>query len=131
MTVPEVLDVSTDCDLCGADSEFPYDKNADGDNMLAMNFRRNRDGGYSVYDVAAHRAITGTRICGSASSTGIRFPYSNIEMRMPRSSDVKHILASSSGESSVTPKPSHRWRNIAIVLSDLIPGEQTAQVCAN
>jgi len=57
MTVAEVLDAPRDCDLFGANSEFPYDKKAVGDDLPAMNLSRNRAGGYSIYDVAAHHDI--------------------------------------------------------------------------
>jgi len=57
MTVPEVLDASRDCDVWGASSEFPYDKNGAGGEVPAMSLGRNREGGYSVYDMAAHRDI--------------------------------------------------------------------------
>ena len=55
MTLPEVLEASTDCDLFAAGSEFPYDPNDAGDDVPAICRTRNRDGLYSVYGVAAHR----------------------------------------------------------------------------
>jgi hypothetical protein len=57
MTVPEVLDASRDCDPWGASSEFPYDKNGASGEIPAIDLGRNREGGYSVYDFAAHRDI--------------------------------------------------------------------------
>ncbi len=40
MTVPEVLHVVTDCDIFQASSDFPYDENAHGDDIPAMNLGR-------------------------------------------------------------------------------------------
>lgn len=61
MTLPEVLDASTDCDLFGAGSEFPYDPNAADEDIPAICRTRNRDGLYRVHDVAAYRDIALTR----------------------------------------------------------------------
>ena len=52
MTVLEVLDSSGNYDIFGAESDFPYDKNAAGDNIPSMGLRRNPDGTYRTYDEA-------------------------------------------------------------------------------
>ncbi len=61
MTLPEVLEASTDCDLFAAGSEFPDDQNADGGDIPAICRTRDRDGLYRVHDVAAHRDIALTQ----------------------------------------------------------------------
>jgi hypothetical protein len=52
MTVPEVVDVSRDCDLFGAASESVSDDHAVGDSVPTMSLSRNRDGTYRVNGVA-------------------------------------------------------------------------------
>lgn len=61
MTLPEVLDASTDCDLFAAGSEFPDDKNAVDEDIPAICRTRDRDGLYSVHDAAAHSDIALTQ----------------------------------------------------------------------
>lgn len=61
MTLPEVLDASTDCDCFATGSDFPYDQNAASEAIPAICLSRNRDGVYRVYDVAAHREIALTK----------------------------------------------------------------------
>lgn len=63
MSVAQVLDASKDCDLFGAGSDFPYDKNAARDNIPAMSLRRDQEGTYWAYDLATDRNIsmTGTQ----------------------------------------------------------------------
>lgn len=58
MTVPEVLDTAKDCDTFQAGSDFPWDKNAEGDNIPAMGLSWKRDGAYVTYDLAAGRDIS-------------------------------------------------------------------------
>jgi hypothetical protein len=60
MSVPEVLDVSRDCDIFGAGSDFPYDKNGAGGNNPAMNLHRDQEGTYRTYDPATNRNISMT-----------------------------------------------------------------------
>jgi len=50
MTVPEVLHATKDCDLFWADSDFPYDKKADRDQIPEISFYRGQDGTYHTYD---------------------------------------------------------------------------------
>jgi hypothetical protein len=57
MTVPEVLHATTNCELFRASSEFPYDDNADANNIPAMNLGREKDGVYRIYDMAARQNI--------------------------------------------------------------------------
>src|ERR1700686_4538330 len=57
MTVPEVLDPSRNYDIFGAESDFPYDKNAAGDDFPSMGLRRTADGTYRTYDLAAQPSI--------------------------------------------------------------------------
>ena len=57
MTVPEVLAASRDVDCFGTGSDFPYDKNAAGDKLPAMNVYRERDGTFWTYDLATGRKI--------------------------------------------------------------------------
>jgi hypothetical protein len=57
MTVPEVLDASGDYDIFGAESDFPYDKNAAGDDFPSVGLRRTADGTYRTYDLAAQPSI--------------------------------------------------------------------------
>jgi len=59
MSVAEVLDASKDCDLFRAGSDFPYDKNAAGDNP-AMSLRKDQEGTYWTYDLATDRNISMT-----------------------------------------------------------------------
>lgn len=58
MTVQEVLDIAKDCDSFRAGSDFPWDKNAEGDNIPAMGLSWKRDGAYVTYDLAAGRDIS-------------------------------------------------------------------------
>ena len=58
MTVQEVLDTAKDCDVLSAGSEFPYDRNADGDNIPAMDLNWRRDGTYHTYDLAARQDVS-------------------------------------------------------------------------
>jgi len=60
MTVQEVLDAARDCDVFHAGSDFPWDKNAEGDNVPAMGLNWRRDGTYRTYDLAAHQDISMT-----------------------------------------------------------------------
>jgi len=66
MSVPEVLEASMDGEpptrpLCfGASSDFPYDKNAAGDNIPAMNLQKDQGGTYWTYDRATNRSIAMT-----------------------------------------------------------------------
>ena len=57
MTVPEVLDASRDYDIFGAESDFPYDKNAAGDDFPSVGLRRTADGTYRTYGLAAQPSI--------------------------------------------------------------------------
>ena len=61
MTLPEVLDASRDSDIFGADSDFPYDEHAAGDNIPAMNLRKDQAGTYWTYDLATSRKISMTQ----------------------------------------------------------------------
>ena len=58
MTVPEVLDTAKDCDTFQAGSDFPWDKNAEGDNIPAMGLSWKRNGAYVTYDLAAGQDIS-------------------------------------------------------------------------
>lgn len=58
MTVQEVLDTAKDCDVFSAGSEFPYDRNADGDNIPAMNLNWRKTGTYHTYDLAARQDVS-------------------------------------------------------------------------
>lgn len=58
MTVPEVLDTAKDCDVFQAGSDFPWDKDAEGDNIPAMGLSWKRDGAYVTYDLAAGHDIS-------------------------------------------------------------------------
>lgn len=58
MTVQEVLDTAKDCDSFRAGSDFPWDKNAEGDNFPAMGLSWKRDGTFVTYDLAAGRDIS-------------------------------------------------------------------------
>jgi len=58
MTVQEVLDTAKDCDSFRAGSDFPWDKNAEGDDIPAMGLSWRRDGAYVTYDLAAGQAIS-------------------------------------------------------------------------
>jgi len=60
MTVQEVLETAKDCDVFQAGSDFPWDKNAKGDNVPAMGLNWRRDGTYRTYDLAAHQDISMT-----------------------------------------------------------------------
>lgn len=60
MTVREVLDTAKDCDVFHAGSDFPYDANADGDNVPTVFLNWRRDGTYRTYDLAAHQDISMT-----------------------------------------------------------------------
>ena len=66
MSVPEVFEASMDGEtptrpLCfGASSDFPYDKNAAGDNIPAMNLQKDQGGTYWTYDRATNRSIAMT-----------------------------------------------------------------------
>ena len=60
MSVPEVLEASSDVDCFATGSEFPYDKNAVGDSIPAVNVRRDRDGTFWGYDPATSRNISMT-----------------------------------------------------------------------
>ena len=53
MTVQEVLDTAKDCDSFHAGSDFPWDKNAPGDNIPAMGLSWRRNGTYVTYDLTA------------------------------------------------------------------------------
>lgn len=58
MTVQEVLDTAKDCNSFHAGSDFPWDKNAEGDNIPAMGLSWKRDGAYVTYDLAAGQDIS-------------------------------------------------------------------------
>jgi hypothetical protein len=58
MTVQEVLDTAKDCGSFRAGSDFPWDRNAEGDNIPAMGLSWRRDGAYVTYDLAAGRDIS-------------------------------------------------------------------------
>lgn len=58
MTVQEVLDTAKDCDSFHAGSDFPWDKNPEGDNIPAMGLSWKRDGAYVTFDLAAGRDIS-------------------------------------------------------------------------
>jgi len=60
MSVPEVLEASMDCDFFGASSDFPYDKNAPGDNIPAMNLHKDQGRTYWTYDRVTNRPIAMT-----------------------------------------------------------------------
>ncbi len=58
MTVQEVLDTAKDCDSFHAGSDFPWDRNAEGDNIPAMGLSWRRDGAYVTYDLSAGQDIS-------------------------------------------------------------------------
>lgn len=58
MTVQEVLKTARDCDVFQAGSDFPWDKNAESDNIPAMGLSWRRDGTYRTYDLAAHQDVS-------------------------------------------------------------------------
>jgi hypothetical protein len=58
MKVQEVLDTAKDCDVFHAGSDFPWDKNSEGDNVPVMGLNWRRDGTYRTYDLAAHQDIS-------------------------------------------------------------------------
>jgi hypothetical protein len=60
MSVAEVLEASKDCDLFGARSDIPYDKNAAGDNIPGIGLRRDQEGTNWTYDLATNRNISMT-----------------------------------------------------------------------
>jgi hypothetical protein len=57
MTVPEVLNAVTDCDIFQASSDFPYDDKADADKIPAMSLGRTKDGVYRTYDLATNQNL--------------------------------------------------------------------------
>lgn len=60
MTVQEVLETAKDCDGFSAASDFPWDKNAEGDNVPAMGLNWKKDGAYGTYDSAAGHYVSFT-----------------------------------------------------------------------
>jgi hypothetical protein len=57
MTVPEVLQAATDCDVFQASSEFPHNDDTDPDNIPAMSLGWSKDGTYHTYDPATNQTL--------------------------------------------------------------------------
>ena len=58
MTVQEVLNTAKDCDSFQAGSDFPWDKDAPGDNIPAMGLNWRRDGTYGTYATGQYISLT-------------------------------------------------------------------------
>jgi len=57
MTVPEVLDVTKDCDIFQASSNFPHDDDTDPSNIPAMSLGWSKDGIFHTYDLATGKNL--------------------------------------------------------------------------
>jgi hypothetical protein len=58
MTVQEVLDTAKDCDSFQAGSDFPWDKDAPGDNIAAMGLNWRSDGTYGTFASGQYISLT-------------------------------------------------------------------------
>ncbi len=57
MTVPEVLPSVKDCDLFQATSNYPYNRNSDGDNIPSVHLSWGKEGAYRTYDYGTQQFV--------------------------------------------------------------------------